>query len=97
VGAFVRDGAVNGFIQPRVKIHGPTLAALMAKHGFSAAGLGARAGLSASAVRMFRGGQRKTTYARTAQRLADALGEPVRAFATPYAGEQSTETGANDE
>jgi transcriptional regulator with XRE-family HTH domain len=73
-------------IQPRVRIHGPTLAALMAKHGISAEGLGRRCGLSGAAVRMFRNGQRKTTYARTAQRMADAMGEPVRAFAAPYAG-----------
>lgn len=86
---------MTGLIQPRVRIHGPTLGALMTKHDMSAAGLARRAGMSAAAVRMFRNGQRKTTYARTAQRLADALGEPVRAFATPYAGHH--QTGANDE
>lgn len=73
-------------IRPRVRIHGPTLAVLMTKHGISADGLGRRANLSGAAVRMFRNGQRQTTYATTAQRLADALGEPVRAFAAPYAG-----------
>lgn len=67
----------------------------MAKHGVSAEGLGRRAGLSGAAVRMFRNGQRKTTYARTAQRLADALGEPVRAFATPHAGDENAK-GANE-
>lgn len=71
---------------PRVRIHGPTLAALMAKRHMTPIGLGKRAGLTASAVRMFIRGDRPTTYARTAQRMADALGEPVRAFATPYAG-----------
>lgn len=70
-------------VMPRVRIHGPTLGALMLKHGMSPDGLGLRAGVSAPLIRMMRGGQRPTTKAVTAQRIADALGEPVRAFATP--------------
>ena len=70
-------------LMPRVTIHGPTLGALMLKHEMSPAGLAMRAGVSAPFIRMLRAGQRKTTKAVTAQRIADALGEPVRAFATP--------------
>lgn len=80
---------------PRVSIHGPTLGALMLKHGMSPAGLAMRAGVSAPLVRMLRAGQRKSTKAVTAQRIADALGEPVRAFATPLPlGGHTTEESA---
>lgn len=82
-------------VQPRVRVHGPTLGALMLKHGMTPAGLALRAGVSAPFIRMLRGGQRPTTKAVTAQRIADALGEPVRTFATPLPlGRNNTEESA---
>lgn len=60
----------------------------MVKHDMTPAGLALRAGVSAPLIRMLRGGQRKSTRAVTAQRIADALGEPVRAFATPLSLEK---------
>lgn len=76
-------GAMQRAVVPRVVVHGDVLRALMAKHGMSSAGLGMRAGLSPACIRMLCSGQRAQTKTVTAQRIADALGEPLRTFASP--------------
>lgn len=101
IGADVMGRAAKPII-PRVRIDGSALRALMVKHDMSTSGLALRAGVSPPLIRMFRCGQRKTTMATTAQRIADALGEPVRSFATPLplsqqGGQSDGAVGRNEE
>lgn len=81
---------------PRAVIHGDVLRALMAKHGMSSAGLAMRASVSPALIRMFTNGYRTSTKTLTADRIADALGEPMSTFATalPRAGGTQTRESA---